>query len=767
MQRPRVPATRARRAVASAVAAVVGAAAAHAGAADNPAEVFELPSVQVVGTAPLPGFGTPLRDVPANVQIFDNRLFARTRPLTLTQFFDQNSNSVNAASGQGNAYQQSLDFRGFSASPLLGTPQGMSVFQDGVRINEAFGDVVNWDFLPRSAISSVQLIPGSVPAFGLNTLGGALAIYTKSGAQYPGGAVELSGGSFGRRGLEFEYGHDGERADAFFTGNVADEDGWAQHNASRVRQFFGKVGVQDATSDLDVTLTLADNVLNGAQTLPQSFLDKPREPYTYPDTNENRLAFVTAKGSRLLRDDQLIDSNVYYRRYRNSNLSSNVDENFGETDPDTGVVHADPATNDRATIDAESYGVALQWTTRGKLGGFAHQLAVGAGGNWGRTRFTQSSQPATFTNDRGTIGAGPYVQTTDVDLHNADAGIYASDTINLAQAWVLTLAGRFNHARVEIADRTGEDAGLNGTHTFSRFNPAIGVNFNPRDSLTAYASYNEGMRAPTPIELTCADPTAPCKLPNQFLADPPLAMVVSSTIEAGARGTWPMGNWSAAIYRTELRDDLAFIASGAGATNTGYFRNVGRTRRQGIELATTLRADPFTVTIRYNALDARFRTPFEAASPANSEADSNGAIAVHAGNRIPGIPVHSAKLRVDWDAAPGLAIGASLVAASSQYARGDENNADRSGPVPGYFVVNLDAEYRLTPRVTLFAQVDNLFDRQYANFGLLGENVFTGPDRTFGPAAGAAPVMEQFRALGSPRGIFAGVRVTFDSPSKR
>ena len=87
--------------------------------------------------------------------------------------------------------------------------------------------------------------------------------------------------------------------------------------------------------------------------------------------------------------------------------------------------------------------------------------------------------------------------------------------------------------------------------------------------------------------------------------------------------------------------------------------------------------------------------------------------------------------------------------------------------MPGYFVVNLDAEYRLTPRVTMFAQVDNLFDRQYANFGLLGENVFTGPDRTFGPATGAAPVMEQFRALGSPRGIFAGVRVTFGSPAKR
>ncbi|MEO8537539.1 MAG: TonB-dependent receptor [Betaproteobacteria bacterium] len=756
-----------RQAFAWAVAAAVGAAAPDAGATDDPAQLIELPPVQVIATTPLPGFGTPLREVPANVQVFDNRLLARSRPLTLTQFFDQSSNSVSAASGQGNAYQQSLDFRGFSASPLLGTPQGMSVFQDGVRINEAFGDVVNWDFVPRAAIATVQLIPGSVPAFGLNTLGGALAIYTKTGAQYPGAAVELSAGAFGRRALEFEYGHDGERTDAFFAANFAGEDGWAQHNGSRVRQFFGNVGVRDATSDVGISLTLADNALNGAQTLPRSFVDKPREPYTYPDTNENRLAFVSAKGSRLLRNDQLIDANVYSRRYRNSNLSSNVDGGFGDTDAETRLVPTAPATNDRATIDAASYGVALQWAVRGRLGGFAHRVAAGAGGNWGNTRFTQTSQPATFTNDRGTIGRGPYVQTTAVDLHNADSGLYASDTINVADAWVLTLAGRFNHARVEIADRTGEDAALNGAHVFSRFNPAIGINWNPRASLTAYASYNQGMRAPTPIELTCADPTAPCKLPNQFLADPPLAPVVSSTLEAGVRGTWTLGQWSAAVYRTELRDDLAFIASGVGATNAGYFRNVGRTRRQGIELATTLRADPFVVTIRYNALDARFRTPFEAASPANSQADANGAIAVSAGDRIPGTPFQSAKVRVDWDAAPGLAIGASLVAVSSQYARGDENNADRAGPVPGYLVLNLDSEYRLTRRVTLFAQIDNAFDRRYSNFGLLGQNVFTGPDRTFGPPAGAVPVMEQFRALAGPRSLFAGVRVTFDVAGER
>ena len=170
--------------------------------------------------------------------------------------------------------------------------------------------------------------------------------------------------------------------------------------------------------------------------------------------------------------------------------------------------------------------------------------------------------------------------------------------------------------------------------------------------------------------------------------------------------------------------------------------------------------------MRYNAIDAHFRSTFEEASPDNSEADANGAIVVHSGNRIPGIPPQSAKLRIDWDAAPGLALGASLSAVSSQYARGDENNADRGGRVPGYSVVNLDAQYALAPRVTLVAQVDNLLDRRYANFGLLGANVFTGHDRSFGPASGIAPIEEQFRALGAPRGVWVGVRVEFDAARK-
>src|SRR5439155_1647947 len=330
-------------------------------------QVFELPTVTVIGTTPLPGLGTSPKDVPANVQVFGSRDLARQRPLDLTEFLDRNANSVGSASSQGNAYQRDLSFRGFAASPLLGTPQGISVFQDGVRINESFGDVVNWDLLPPSAISSVQLIPGSNPVFGLNTLGGALAIYTKSGAQYPGGSLQLSGGSFGRRTVALEYGGKRDRIDYFFTGDLAGDDGWAEQNASRLKRLFGKVGYQDDASDLDLSVTLADNTLHGTQTLPQSWLDTPKQAYTFPDINENRVAFLAAKGSLFLDDATLLGGNLYYRRYRNANVSSNVNGDYGKTDPEKGVLQTNEATNARSSIDQKSWGFGLQLTLQRDL----------------------------------------------------------------------------------------------------------------------------------------------------------------------------------------------------------------------------------------------------------------------------------------------------------------------------------------------------------------------------------------------------------------
>ena len=731
-------------------------------AAGNPAEVLELPSVTVVGTTPLPGLGTPIRDVPANVQIQTSDDISRQRQTNLTDFLEQNPTSVTVNAAQGNPYQPDVNFRGFAASPLLGTPQGLSVFQDGVRINEPFGDVVNWDLVPQSAISSIQIIPGSNPAYGLNTLGGALAIYTKSGSQYPGGSIEVSGGSFGRRTGEFEYGKKFGNLDLFITGNYFTDDGWAEHNASTVKQLFGKVGWQNDTTDIDVSLSIADNKLEGTQTLPLSFFDNTRQAYTFPDLNTNKMSFLNVKGSHFLSEKALIGGNLYYRKYKNENISSNVNNEFRPIDPDTGEVDTVQATNDRSTIDQDSYGLGLQLTLLGQLAGRDNQLTIGTSGDFGKARFKQFAQAAEFTESRAAQGLGEFVAETDADTRSQYLGVFITDTLSLNRQWALTLSGRYNRAKVKIDDRSGTAPELNGDHTFTRFNPAIGLTFNPSDQLTAYASYNEGMRAPTPIELTCADPTAPCKLPNNFLADPPLKKVVAKTIEVGARGKWgTASNWSAAVYRTESTDDIQFISSG-GAINAGYFANIGDTRRQGLELSAGTKFGRVAVSARYSYIDATFQTGFVENSPNNSSADANGDIQVRPGNRIPGIPRHTAKLRLDYAPNDQWSVGANLVLSSNVFARGDENNQDINGRVPGYAFVNLDGRYRFGSGFELFARVNNLFDRRYANFGVIGENFFTGPNRSFGPLSGVDPVNEQFRGLGAPRGIWVGLRYAFD-----
>ena len=734
--------------VASAAAACGGPA-----RADNPAEVLELPQISVIGTTPLPGSGVRLRNVPANVQVITSTDLRRQPGTSLTDALHGGAGAIGLNAAQGNASQVDVTFRGFAASPLLGTPQGISVFVDGVRVNEPFGDAVNWDLIPRAAISSIQLIPGSNPAFGLNTLGGALAIYTKSGAsEYPdrpGGAITLSGGSFGRRLAEIETGGRSGPWDWFVVSHHHADRGWAPHNRSRVDQAFGKLGWQDDVTDIDVTLSAGDTHLEGIQTLPLSFGAR-REPYTYPDSNLNRAESASLKGSRALTKTLLLSGTAYARDYRGRNFSSNVND-----DEDGGS----PAVNDASIIEQKSHGVGLQLTSTATLAGFANQLSIGFAIDRGRARFRRSAQPAAFTADRGTTPLGEFEPDTDADTQTRYAGLFSSDSLELDEHWTLSLAGRLNHADVRIADRSGSAPALDGAHRFRHFSPAVGLTFNPAPGLTFYSSYSEGMRAPTAIELTCADPDAPCKLPNSFLADPPLKKVVSKSIELGARGRPDSETrWSAALFRTDLEDDLQFVSSSGVAANAGYFRNVGGTRRQGIELDGGTRRGALTWTVHYRWLAARYLAGFAENSPNNSTAAPNGEIVVAPGDRIPGLPRHMLKLRAEIESTARWQAAIDLVAASSLHARGDENNRDSQGRVPGYGVLNVDAQWSANKTLRLFARIDNLLDRRYATFGILGSNVFTGPGGSFDPDNARR---EQFRGYAAPRSISVGMQVAF------
>lgn len=731
--------------------------------AQNPVSELEAPTVDVVGTTPLPGLGTPVKEVPSNVQVRTGTQIQEQKTSNIGEFLEQNLGSVTVNNGQNNPFQPDLSFRGLTASPLLGTPQGLSVFMDGVRINEPFGDAVNWDLIPQNAISTINLIPGSNPVFGLNTLGGALSINTKSGFQYPGGSVTAYGGSWGRKVGQLEYGGHGEKNDWYLAGTLFDEDGWRDYSSSEVRQLFGKWGHESANTDFDVSVMLADNDLSGTQALPVSFLDNRAQAYTWPDNNQNKLFFVNAKASHFLSDTRFVTGNVYLRDYQNINFSSNVNDDYDGvsnsscdgTDPDAPCT----AINDQSTTDTTGYGGSLQMTFLEPLAGKDNSLTLGVSADLGDTRFQQEAQNALFTASRGTVAVDDFALETDVDANNSYYGLYFTDTWNFTDIMTLTLAGRYNYANIEIKDRTGLEPQLNGNHTYTRFNPAVGLNVNPSPAFTGYVSYSEGMRAPTPIELTCADPNAPCRLPNNFLADPPLEAVVSRTSEAGARGkinsNW---GWNAAVYNIDLSNDIQFISAGGAGINAGYFDNVGDTRRRGFELGGSYAAGGLRLLANYSYVDATYESSFAINSPNNSTADINGDIQVNPGDKIPGIPEHAFKLRADYTFLSKWTVGGTVNYFGKQYMRGDENNQNAAGQVPAYTLVNLDAYYQATKSWQLFVKVQNVFDEEYETLGVLGENYFVN-----GTFDSTNVQSEPFLSVGSPRAAWVGVTYSFGS----
>ncbi len=245
-----------------------------------------------------------------------------------------------------------------------------------------------------------------------------------------------------------------------------------------------------------------------------------------------------------------------------------------------------------------NYGVSGQVTWRNWLAR-GNALTAGAGYDGSRSAFQQSTQLGYLNPDRsvtpldafadgvtgGTVDGEPYDNRVDLDGHGNTASIFASDVLPIGNAWNVTMSARYNRTSVSNADQLNPGGGpgsLDGDHVFSRLNPAAGVTFSPSPSLNTYAGYSEGSRAPTSIELGCADPNEPCKLPNALAGDPPLKQVVTRTLEAGIRGKRGAIGWTAGAFYAANQDDILFVAS--TQTGFGYFKNFGSTRRQGIEL---------------------------------------------------------------------------------------------------------------------------------------------------------------------------------------
>jgi hypothetical protein len=259
-------------------------------------------AITVVGVTPLPGLGVPLSRLPGNVQVASASDLARTPGIHVGAQLGGALASVHLNEAQSSTFQPDVQFRGFAASPLLGLPQGLAVYQDGVRVNEPFGDTVNWDVLPTNAVAGVVMMPGSNPLFGLNALGGALSLQTKTGFSHPGHAARVFSGSFGRQWAELESGGNTGRVAYFAAARWLQEDGWRDFSPSRVAQVFGNLSWQSERSRVAATMTVSTNRLIGNGPAPVQLLEEDRrQVFTHPDETATDIGLFTVTGRRRVR----------------------------------------------------------------------------------------------------------------------------------------------------------------------------------------------------------------------------------------------------------------------------------------------------------------------------------------------------------------------------------------------------------------------------------------------------------------------------------
>lgn len=755
-----------------------------------------LPAVEVVGTSPLPGLGIDRNQLPYEVQTTTDRGLDESGATNLTDYMSRNLTGVNINEIQGSPFQSDVTYRGFRASSLIGAAQGLSVFLDGIRVNEPFGDVVNWDMLPEAAFATVTLVPGSNPVYGLNTLGGALAFTTKSGLTHPGFEGEVSFGSFGRKKLELSHGAKHQNGwHSFVAGTAFDEQGWRDQSEGTLGNLFLKVGRDMGRTKVDLSLLHGRSRLIGNGLVPSyRFTDDGRLPglyeddrrsiFTHPDLTKNRLTQVALNAQHFIDNNTEVAALVYFRNSRRDGVNGDLGEDYEEYAED-----CEAGFNpDGTPVDAEECGFtrdegaaipqAALNSTRTRQDGYGtsvnltkildkHHLTIGASFDASRTRFNQFEQDGAFTSTRGVVPLDP-TEEPELDAsvrgRSFAIGLYAADTWQIAPGTFLTGSARLNHARVSNTLTTEDGPQPRERFSYNSLNPALGIRKVFDGGLSVFGNVAQSNRVPTVIELGCADPTRPCRLPAGLQADPFLEQVVSRTVEVGAAFR-PSRNTSlsASVYRTINRDDIIFLT--AGTTGLGYFDNFDKTRYQGLDLSADKRFGNISLHAGYSYLHATYN-----ASGLLFNGDRN--VQVSSGTRIAGLPRHTLKVGADWRISPMFTLGGDMVATSNRVTQGNEDglledpevgeDAERADLRTGGFAVfNLRASYRPEKRLELFARVNNVFDKRYETYGVLAGDAFPNGNLVQ-PHIEAEDVGDaKFVAPGAPRAVVVGLRYRF------
>ena len=758
-----------------------------------PHDPHDLDEIVVVGVTPVPGFKVDKDKLPGNIQTLRSSDLSRNGAASALGALDQQVSSVNFNDTLADPFQPEVLFRGFEASPVLGTPQGMAVYQNGVRVNEAFGDTVNWDLIPDIAIDRIDVL-NATSVFGLNALGGAMTVTMKNGFTYQGFDATLSGGSFNQRQVQAEYGVNDGTLGAYAAVNGLKEGGWRHFAQDRVKQYYLDLSLHSDTIASDLSYSRADNRLFGQGAAPvQSLAISPENVFTGPQNNIDNVDMITLNTAYNFTPTSALSNVVYFRNYRQT-VANGDNSNYAACDDDVvrgllcdgDYVLTDTAgqnipditdggatiigQNDFEAIHSQTWGGSLQFSSTAKVLGQGNSFAVGATADTSSTNFFSGTRLGVIDASLTVLPSPYFVATPEgvdstatpvsLNANNKYYGVYLTDTFDIIDALSVTVNGRYNIAKVDLADRNGD--ALNGNNRFTHFDPSAGVTYKIIPALTVYGSYAINNRTPTASELECANPAAPCLLPTNLASDPPLNQVVSKTAEVGARGTLSDASlgkfgWDLSIYRTNSENDIYGIATSIAS---GFFQNVGSTRREGGDLDLTYLAKRVSAYLQYSYLKATFRSALLEPSPANPFQDANGNLQVNVGDQLPLIPKSRVKLGADVVVLPHWSVGGTVSYIGPSFYRGDE--ADLNPELPGYTVASLRTSYQFGKHLQVFANIQNLFDRRYSTYGILGNPTGVGaPGVPAEGKSGDPDVDPRFQSPAMPRAYFGGLKISF------
>jgi iron complex outermembrane receptor protein len=753
----------------------------------------DVETVVVTGISPLPGTEIDANKIAGELETLSVPQLTKDRPQDLLPNLAATGlASVGVNEEQASQFQPDFVYRGFEASPISGIAEGIAVYEDGVRLNESFGDNVNWDLVPQFAVERFTLQSNN-PVFGLNAIGGAVTLAMKDGFLFDGAEATFSGGSFGNISGYAQYGtHFGHLALYLGLGGVHD-DGFRYDSPTALRQAFVDAGYRDGNLSLHLSASAALNDIGALGPTPVQLLEQdPRAVFTKPQGMQNTAELIALRGTWQANDWIVLSGNTYFRHFNQSLVDGNTtDVTYCANDPAELCLEganvfpgdalydtqgnpvparalpqsATPGETDIARTDTDSFGGAVGASLGAPLFARGNTLEIGISADRGLAGYSAHGELGALLPNLDVAGTGiiidqalsptaqaPLEAPASVNAGNTYAGVYAIDVFDVTRRLSVTLSGRLNLAQVQLSDLPD---GSGGTHNFTRLNPGTGVAYKVFDGLTAYAGWSQSNRAPTPAELSCANPASPCLLDAFLVSDPDLKQLVSNNIEAGLRGDFAADFlpgrfvWHAGAYRTDAANDIELLAT--QINGFGYFANAGTTRHQGFDLHLGYRDTRLSLSASYSYLLATFLDALTLASNSPA-ANAQGLIFVHPGDRLPLNPEHRLILSADLSLTPEWSAGVDVRLVSSEFLAGDQSNQDP--PLPGYATLDVGSSFRISPHLEIFGEIENLTDARYYTYGAFAEldNLPPGlgltDPRSYSPAPG--------------RLLYAGIRTETD-----